>query len=201
MSEEFQEVREPVAMEGLKLDPTFPKRLVLSNLIRRVILWGFNDTLNRFLSLKATSSGELMVDDAGATTALAAIQAAVEGTLEVNDADGETLLTAIAAALAGTLAVSADAQIPNAFERYGVASGDAWSAYQAFGFTSHTITIICETNPVSIQFKDKDSAETDEIELPADTGLSLDLKMTEYRHKNKTGGSNAYHQLIATTVA
>lgn len=177
--EEFQRVREPVEMEGMLLEPERPLDLLLSNIMRRVILWGYASAAGKFLQIAATDDGELKVDDAAS----------------------ETLLTAIAAALAGTLTVDASAQVPDAFKRWGVTSGDAWSGYQAFGFTSRVITIICETNAVTIQFKDKDGVATDVFELPADTGLSLDLKMTEYRHVNKTAGSNAFHQLIASYVS
>ncbi len=199
-AEDFQEVREPVAMEGMSLDPTFPKRILVSNILRRCVLWGFSESLDRFLSLKASAAGELLVDDVDGTAALDAIQAAVEGTLEVNDADGEVLLTAIAGALAGTLTVSGADQIPDAFKQYGDTSGDGWSGYTTFGIISRVITIICETNPVTIELKDKNGDAMGVIQLPADTGLSLDLRTTAYRHINTLAGNNAVHQLIASYI-
>lgn len=178
-AEEFQEVREPVAMEGVDLDPPFPKILKVSNIVRRAMLWGYSDTLERLLSLKASSGGELLVANASELAALVAIQAAVEA----------------------TLAVDGSAQIPDRFKRYGATSGDAWSGYTAFGVTSRVITIMAETFGSVFMFKDEEGAAGDVIELAVDTGISLDLKMTEYRHINRTGGSNGTHQLIVSYLA
>lgn len=178
-AEEFQEVREPVAMEGVNLDPPFPKVLKVSNIVRRSMLWGYCETLKRLLALKSSSDGALLVYNAADLAALVAIQTAVEGTLVV---DGSS-------------------QIPNAIKRYGATSGDAYSGYTAFGVTSRVVTIMAETFGSVFMFKDENGDPMDAIELAVDTGISLDLKTTAYRHINRTGGSNGTHQMIISYLA
>lgn len=177
-SEEFQEVREPVAMEGVDLDPPFPKSLKVSNIVRRAVLWGYCETLKRLLALKASSDGALLVYNAADVAALEAIQAAVEG----------------------TLTVTADAQIPDGVDVYTGTAADAYSAYQAFDGITKCVTVLADSFGLDIMFKDPAEVVQDAIWVPADTGIALALKVHSFRLKNHTGGSNCEYQVIGSLL-
>lgn len=173
--EEFQEVREPVVMEGVNLDPKFPRSLWISNIVRRTIIW-----------LYATASGKLQP-----------LQANADGDLKVDDDESQALLAAIQAAVEGTLAVSGIEQIPDVSESFeGTLAADAWTGLHSFTAESRVITITCEDQPGIFQFLGHGGGYTGEFFLPADTGRSFNFRSTGFRVKNYTGGSNTKFQVI-----
>lgn len=191
--EEFQKLKSHIPLEDLDYDPEHPPALYVSNVIRRVIVSLFAEVAGSLVRLEATAAKELKTHDTDALAALVVLAGYLDGV--------ETLIGATNTALAGTIVVSADAQIPDKWDATTGTAGDAYGGYVAFGFISKVVTIIATANPLDIMLKDGAGAAGDVMHIPADMGISLDLKTTEYRVKNHTGGSNCIYVVIASGLA
>lgn len=174
--EKLQEILSHIPLEDFDTDPSQPRDLWVSNVLRRVIVTLFAESAGALVRLAATTSKELTTHDAD-------LLAAVTDLLFDDD---------------NNLMVSGKARIPREMETYTGDAADAWSGYQALDDESQVMTFIVTTNPCWFTLKDPDGNAMSDFWLPADTGISLDIRASAFRFKNYTGGSNATYQVLST---
>jgi hypothetical protein len=81
-------------------------------------------------------------------------------------------------------------------DSYTNTAADAFSASQAFAGTCYEIIVIAETNGAILQLSRDGTDWTDNIIIPANVILGLDIKATNWKIKNRTPGSNSVYTIM-----